>query len=54
MAWTPSLAAFSIGLQDNDDGNLITLCLDGMHCAIRVACIFQLQVVISYLYFNIV
>ncbi|XP_065669547.1 brefeldin A-inhibited guanine nucleotide-exchange protein 1 isoform X2 [Hydra vulgaris] len=43
MAWTPSLAAFSIGLQDNDDGNLISLCLDGMHCAIRVACIFQLQ-----------
>jgi len=43
IAWTPVLAAFSIGLQDNEDNNLITLCLDGMRCAIRVACIFQLQ-----------
>lgn len=43
ISWTPVLAAFSIGLQDNEDVNLITLCLDGMRCAIRVACIFQLQ-----------
>lgn len=43
IAWTPVLAAFSIGLQDNEDVNLITLCLDGMRCAIRISCIFQLQ-----------
>lgn len=29
MAWTPFLAAFSVGLQDCDDPEIATLCLDG-------------------------
>lgn len=30
MAWTPFLAAFSVGLQDCDDPEIASLCLDGM------------------------
>lgn len=29
MAWTPFLAAFSVGLQDCDDSEIASLCLDG-------------------------
>ena len=43
------IAAFSIGLQDNEEFSLISLCLDGMRCAIRIASIFQLQVRWLYL-----
>lgn len=42
MAWTPFLAAFSVGLQDCDDQEIATLCLDGIRCAIRIACIFHM------------
>ena len=38
------LAAFSVGVQDNDDATVISLCLDGIRCAIRISCIFQMQV----------
>lgn len=31
MAWTPFLAAFSVGLQDCDDPEIASLCLDGKH-----------------------
>ena len=34
-AWSPVLAAFSIGLQDCDDADVAQLCLEGMQCAIR-------------------
>lgn len=44
MAWTPFLAAFSVGLQDCDDSNIAMLCLDGIRCAIRIACIFHMEV----------
>lgn len=40
--WTSFLAAFSVGLQDCDDADVATLCLDGIRCAIRVACIFHM------------
>ncbi|KAK8729377.1 hypothetical protein OTU49_008796 [Cherax quadricarinatus] len=40
MAWTPFLAAFSVGLQDCDDAEVASLCLDGLRCAIRITCIF--------------
>ncbi|KAK3091259.1 hypothetical protein FSP39_018373 [Pinctada imbricata] len=43
MAWTPFLAAFSVGLQDCDDSTIATLCLDGIRCAIRIACIFHME-----------
>ncbi|XP_048255616.1 brefeldin A-inhibited guanine nucleotide-exchange protein 1-like isoform X2 [Haliotis rufescens] len=43
MAWTPFLAAFSVGLQDCDDPEIASLCLDGIRCAIRIACIFHME-----------
>ncbi|KAI1295380.1 Brefeldin A-inhibited guanine nucleotide-exchange protein 1 [Halotydeus destructor] len=43
LAWTPFLAAFSVGLQDCDDNDIATLCLEGIRCAIRVACIFRME-----------
>ncbi|XP_074643889.1 brefeldin A-inhibited guanine nucleotide-exchange protein 1-like [Tubulanus polymorphus] len=43
VAWTPFLAAFSVGLQDCDDQNIATYCLDGIRCAIRIACIFHME-----------
>lgn len=42
-AWTSFLAAFSVGLQDCDDPDIASLCLDGIRCAIRIACIFQMS-----------
>lgn len=44
LAWTPFLAAFSVGLQDCDDTEVASLCLEGIRCAIRIACIFTIQV----------
>lgn len=44
LAWTPLLAAFSVGLQDTDDPEVAALCLDGIRCAIRVACVFHMEV----------
>ncbi|GFO03195.1 Brefeldin a-inhibited guanine nucleotide-exchange protein 1 [Plakobranchus ocellatus] len=43
LAWTPFLAAFSVGLQDCDDTEIALLCLDGIRCAIRIACIFHME-----------
>ena len=43
LAWTPFLAAFSVGLQDCDDTDIASLCLDGIRCAVRVACIFRME-----------
>uniref|UniRef100_A0A8C4SFB1 ADP-ribosylation factor guanine nucleotide-exchange factor 2 (brefeldin A-inhibited) n=1 Tax=Erpetoichthys calabaricus TaxID=27687 RepID=A0A8C4SFB1_ERPCA len=43
LAWTPLLAAFSVGLQDCDDQDVAALCLEGIRCAIRIACIFCMQ-----------
>jgi brefeldin A-inhibited guanine nucleotide-exchange protein len=42
LSWTPFLAAFSVGLQDCDDPEIAALCLDGIRCAIRIACIFHM------------
>lgn len=43
LAWTPFLAAFSIGLQDSEVQHVIDLCLTGFRAGIRVACIFRLE-----------
>ena len=43
IVWTPFLAAFSINLQDTDDQRVIDLCLNGIRCALRLACIFHLE-----------
>ncbi|BET03204.1 brefeldin A-inhibited guanine nucleotide-exchange protein [Nesidiocoris tenuis] len=42
LSWTPFLAAFSVGLQDCDDPEIAALCLEGIRCAIRIACIFHM------------
>ncbi len=44
------LAALSVALRDSDDPDIVLSCLDGFRCAIRVACIFDLEV---YLMANI-
>ncbi|CAB1335935.1 unnamed protein product, partial [Coregonus sp. 'balchen'] len=43
LAWTPLLAAFSVGLQDCDDQEVASLCLEGIRCAVRIACVFSMQ-----------
>lgn len=43
LVWTPLLAAYSIGLQDCDDNEVTNLCLEGIRCAIRISCIFLMQ-----------
>ena len=43
LSWTPLLAAFSVGLQDCDETEVSLLCLEGIRCAIRIACIFHLE-----------
>eukprot|EP00057_Strongylocentrotus_purpuratus_P021387 XP_011675861.1 PREDICTED: brefeldin A-inhibited guanine nucleotide-exchange protein 1-like [Strongylocentrotus purpuratus] len=42
-AWTPFLAAFSVGLQDCDDPEIANNCLNGICCAIRISCIFHME-----------
>ncbi|KHN85376.1 Brefeldin A-inhibited guanine nucleotide-exchange protein 1 [Toxocara canis] len=42
IAWTPCLAAFSIGLATSDDGDIISWCLHGFQLGIRIACLFRL------------
>ncbi|KAF0301335.1 Brefeldin A-inhibited guanine nucleotide-exchange protein 1 [Amphibalanus amphitrite] len=44
LAWAPVLAAFSTGLQDGEGAEVDDLCLDGVRCAIHIACVFQMQV----------
>jgi brefeldin A-inhibited guanine nucleotide-exchange protein len=43
LTWTPVLAALSVALRDSDDTDVVSICLDGFRCAIRVACIFGLN-----------
>ncbi|KRX57361.1 Brefeldin A-inhibited guanine nucleotide-exchange protein 1 [Trichinella sp. T9] len=39
VAWTPCLAAFSVGLQTSNDSEISALCLEGFRFAIRIACL---------------
>lgn len=43
VTWSPFLAAFSVNLQHCDDPQVASLCLDGIRCAIRIGCIFGMQ-----------
>ncbi|CDW58249.1 brefeldin A inhibited guanine [Trichuris trichiura] len=43
VTWTPCLAAFSVGLQDSNDFEISTLCLEGFRFAIRIACMFRME-----------
>lgn len=47
VTWSPFLAAFSVNLQHSDDQQVASLCLDGIRCAIRIGCIFGMQVMSS-------
>ena len=47
MAWTPLLAAFSVGMQDSDDLAIANVCLDGMRW---VLCLCLLYVCV-YVFF---
>jgi len=42
-AWSPCLAAFSVNLQDTQHLDLANLCLTGINYAIRIACIFHME-----------
>ena len=53
ITWTPVLAALSVALRDTDDSEVVSLCLDGFRCAIRIACIFGLNVSIYCMYMYI-
>ena len=44
ITWTPVLAALSVALRDTDDPEVVSICLDGFRCAIRISCIFGLNV----------
>ncbi|KAI6649677.1 Brefeldin A-inhibited guanine nucleotide-exchange protein 1 [Oopsacas minuta] len=41
--WTSFLSAFSLALKENDDIDIIYLCLDGLKNSIRIACVFMLD-----------
>ncbi|GAA6038174.1 hypothetical protein JCM8097_005777 [Rhodosporidiobolus ruineniae] len=43
VAWMPILAGISAPLQDSDDMELITLSLDGFKQAIKIVCLFDLE-----------
>jgi brefeldin A-inhibited guanine nucleotide-exchange protein len=43
VAWMPILAGISGPLQDSDDLELITLSLDGFKQAIKIVCLFDLE-----------
>ena len=48
MGWTSFLAAFSQTLRDSEDQETVSLCLEGFRSAIRVSCVFGLQVSVYY------
>eukprot|EP01135_Chromosphaera_perkinsii_P000995 Nk52_evm9s156 gene=Nk52_evmTU9s156 len=43
VAWTPTLAAFSVPLKNSDDPEVIELCLSGFRYAIRVSSVFNME-----------
>lgn len=43
LAWTPFLAAFSVGLNDSEELEIVVSCLDGIKNAIRIACVFRME-----------
>lgn len=43
IVWTPFLASFGVGLNDSDDQEIASLCLEGIRCSIRIACIFHME-----------
>ena len=43
VAWMPFLAGISAPLQESDDLDVVQLCLDGLKCAIRIVCLFDME-----------
>ncbi len=43
VAWMPFLAGISGPLQETDDMEIVNLCLEGLRAAIRIVCLFDLE-----------
>ena len=43
VAWMPFLAGISGPLQETDDLEVVTLCLDGLRAAIQIVCLFDMD-----------
>ncbi|OCF43947.1 guanine nucleotide exchange protein for ADP-robosylation factor [Kwoniella heveanensis CBS 569] len=43
VAWMPFLAGISAPLQETDDMDVVELCLDGLKAAIRIVCLFDME-----------
>ena len=43
VAWMPFLAGISGQLQETDDMDVVNLCLEGLRCAIRIVCLFDME-----------
>ena len=43
VCWAPMLAAFSVPLDQADDGVVIALCLEGFRCAIHVTAAMSMK-----------
>ncbi|WRT67630.1 uncharacterized protein IL334_004602 [Kwoniella shivajii] len=43
VAWMPFLAGISAPLQETDDLDMVNLCLEGLRCAIRIVCLFDME-----------
>lgn len=50
ISWTSFLAAFSVALRDTEDQDVVLVCLDAFRCAVRIACVFGLQVLTYMIY----
>ena len=43
VAWMPFLAGISAPLQETDDLDVVNLCLEGLRYAIRIVCLFDME-----------
>nr|ODN91502.1 guanine nucleotide exchange protein for ADP-robosylation factor [Cryptococcus depauperatus CBS 7855] len=43
VAWMPFLAGISASLQETDDMDVVNLCLQGLKSAIRIVCLFDME-----------
>ncbi|KAK4685511.1 brefeldin A-inhibited guanine nucleotide-exchange protein, partial [Tremellales sp. Uapishka_1] len=43
VAWMPFLAGISAPLQETDDIDVVNLCLEGLRSAIRIVCLFDME-----------
>lgn len=43
IIWSPCLASFSVLLEENDDPNILALCLDGFSYGIKLTSIFNMN-----------